>query len=423
MIFQDYFEDLIKKATPNEDGQFPEPNNKIQESATITNIPVLTAKVYAYYPYVKEDFKNIIRIHYKLIDPDKQIDPFEANIISEEQLADMFLDINRSYNIYKDYVIGDIIMCKNAKEYINKTVNYDTPEKIPEALSSLSHDIKNIKIKLTRLIGDIFNEIKKYIEGTPEFYVKDQAVHAIYLYVKSLINLRIYNENNQKLLTSQLKSMWKFTNGCFIQQINKVFELIDILLNIEKSYNFKTYLKYYRDEHFLTNGNPYFIEIYFKIINFRERVLNFNDTPDINHDINELNRMSKDLQNLAVNAIGALGLTIENFIIGLEDVEGYNILTNKTKLPQKDSDEFKRARNQIEKYVEYIWKIARAVDIHIGLTKEEKKMDLNSYSIELAKKLSITPSYTSKASQMAFNMLLAVSAAGTYILQKIFSMI
>ncbi|OAG32603.1 hypothetical protein NEIG_02581, partial [Nematocida sp. ERTm5] len=189
VVFENYFEDLIKAFTiseeneKNEENPSLESNNKVKKRARITNIPVLSARVYEYYPYVKEDFKDIIRNHYKPMNTDSsEIDPFEGNIISEEQLTNMFLDVTESPSIYKKYDFSDILMCKNAEEYINKTVNYDKPEEIPEALNNLKDNIKDIQINLTKYIGEISNQIKKYIKGTPKFHIKDKIMHTTFQY-------------------------------------------------------------------------------------------------------------------------------------------------------------------------------------------------------------------------------------------------
>ncbi|OAG31390.1 hypothetical protein NEIG_02412, partial [Nematocida sp. ERTm5] len=214
VVFENYFEDLIKAFTiseeneKNEENPSLESNNKVKKRARITNIPVLSARVYEYYPYVKEDFKDIIRNHYKPMNTDSsEIDPFEGNIISEEQLTNMFLDVTESPSIYKKYDFSDILMCKNAEEYINKTVNYDKPEEIPEALNNLKDNIKDIQINLTKYIGEISNQIKKYIKGTPKFHIKDKIMHTTFQYGGNPADLRMYNGEDPQLITSELKSM------------------------------------------------------------------------------------------------------------------------------------------------------------------------------------------------------------------------
>ncbi|KAI5169376.1 hypothetical protein NEIRO03_2437, partial [Nematocida sp. AWRm78] len=209
----------------------------------------------------------------------------------------------------------------------------------------------------------------------------------------------------------------------------------------------------------LINGKPYFKTVKGEIKDLERRILDFYDTPDDEHDINEMNSMSKELEYLATNTTELLDITIKNFKTGLEKVEGYNTLTNKTNSLHRDSDEFKLAKYEIEDYVELIWKIAKYADEHIGLTKEEKSLDNDSYNKLIAKRivyhidrlenpsydeilgenpfyyetLAENPSsdetssdglfdtsyYTNKESQVSFNPLLAISAAGTYILQKI----
>ncbi|OAG32816.1 hypothetical protein NEIG_02432 [Nematocida sp. ERTm5] len=61
-----------------------------------------------------------------------EIDPFEENKISEEQLTNMFLSVTESSGIYKKYDFGDIIMCKNAEEYINKQLTMINQKKYPK---------------------------------------------------------------------------------------------------------------------------------------------------------------------------------------------------------------------------------------------------------------------------------------------------
>ncbi|KAI5167170.1 hypothetical protein NEIRO03_1703 [Nematocida sp. AWRm78] len=334
------------------------------------------------------------------MNPDNpEIDPFEQNIISEEQLADMFLDANRSPDIYKKYELGGIMMHANIEDCTNRILGDSTPERSSNALKNLNTRIKDIKINLTNYIGEIYNEIKKYIEGMPKFYIKGKDIYVDYRHDgKSSIQLRIYSGKDTKSAIRQLKSMWKFTNGCFILQFHDILLLIDTMLNIERDYVLNPRAREYRDKYFLTKDRSYFLEIYDKIAYLERKVIDFYDTPDNENDINKMNSMSEKLQDLAFNGTDLLDLAINNFNGGLEKIEEYNILTNKTNSLQKDSDEFKKIWNRIKQYIRCIFRIANYVDTHIGLTQKERDLDNDSYNRELVKRLSKLSSYINKSS-------------------------
>ncbi|OAG32817.1 hypothetical protein NEIG_02433 [Nematocida sp. ERTm5] len=283
----------------------------------------------------------------------------------------------------------------------------------------------------------------------PKFHIKDKIMHTNFQYKGNPADLRMYNGEDPVLVTSEFRIIWKITNGHFIKQMHSMLKFVQNMVNAEESYGFKNYLQEYTHQYFSINDKPYFETVRDEIKDLERRVSIFYDTPDNEHGINQVNSMYEELRYIAVNTIDVLDIAIKNFITGLEKVEGYNTLTNKTNLPLKDSTEFKNAKHEIEQYVKYIQKIARGADAYIGLTKKEKSLNNKSYNKALVKKiirhierlenpsynkaLAENPlyneissedlfdmsSYINKSSQVSFNPLLAISAAGTYILQNI----
>ncbi|KAI5168090.1 hypothetical protein NEIRO03_2405 [Nematocida sp. AWRm78] len=463
IIEQEYFENLIQNFVINRSkkniniASF-DPIHVYQKK--IVNVPILSARMHEYYPFVKKDFKNIIKAYYKLENPDRQIDPFEEYAISEEQLAEMFMEVNKSPDMYKNYYFGNITMYNNSKTYISKIVGQSSEKVIVEALDILKDDINRVQIELTKFIGGMFNEIEKYIKGVPEFNVTNQILYGVFMPITISLDLSEDDESTSKLIITRAKTMWKFTNLCFIYQLSGVFDFIKKLSNIEMPKNLKylnTYLQNYKGSH-ATGKNQYFSEV-LSII--KEAEIKINSVNTSNDDMNEINGMFKELQSLGIRAMQLLDLIIESFKNDLEEIEEYITLSIEPSIPgllQNNKTSFYNIQNEIESWVEYVWRIAKYADEYIGLTDEEKALDKNSYNMALIKKLSIipeilftlpttittegvpsstsitnkamlytttekaasTPSYTSKAGQITFNMLLAVSAAGTYVLQKIF---
>ncbi|EIJ95114.1 hypothetical protein NEPAR06_0237 [Nematocida parisii] len=464
IVDSNYFEELVQDFVVvyymgNNPNMHTESVNITRNNDKIINVPILSARVRDYYPFVKEDFKNMIKTHFKLKFASQKIDLFQKYDISEEQVAAMFLDMNKPPAMYKKQDFGDIARFNSSKDFINKIVDYSTPKTTKETLSRLKNIIDTSQVKLTMFIGGMFNEIEKFGMALPKFNVNKEYLDIVSADMPLLLDLKNSSEITTKLTISHLKNIWKFTNKCFIYQLFGVFKFIEHLSNIETPYGLKYlkgYLHSYKDEH-INEGKEYFNKIYTIIENAKSRVSNVDVSNDNTYEIND---EFEEIWYLVKSAMNLLNFATMSFKDKLGDLRGYAVLTNNiglsNPLQNANNDFYNAADSDIESYVEYIWKITKYAVEHIGLTDEERGLDEMSYYMALIKELALsspmhhmpstttdyilptttekiplpptttikkatlTPTYISKAGQITFNMLLAVSAAGAYALQKIF---
>ncbi|OAG33096.1 hypothetical protein NEIG_02344 [Nematocida sp. ERTm5] len=338
----------------------------------------------------------------------------------------------------------------------------------------------------------------------PKFNVNNEYLDIASADMPVLLDLRNSDEITTKLTISHLKNIWKFTNKCFIYQLSDVFKFIENLSNIETLYGglkyLKDYLHGYTDEH-IREGKECFNKIYSIIENAKIRIANV----DVSNDnIYEINDEFEEIWYLVKSAMNLLNLVIMSFKDKLEDLQGYTAITKNAglsnPLQNANNDFYNAVDDDLESYVDYIWKIAKYAVEHIGLTDKEMDLDEISYNIALIQKLALssvanytlpttteymppittektllpptttektslpststdyisstiaedmsstisnyipptttektrlpptntikkaafTPTYINRASQITFNMLLAISAAGACVLQKIF---
>ncbi|KAI5169540.1 hypothetical protein NEIRO03_2672, partial [Nematocida sp. AWRm78] len=254
--------------------------NIIYSNYKIINVPTLSAGVQKHFPFVKEDFKNMIETHDKLRNLRKQKNLFGDYAISDEQLANMFLEVNKSLDVYKKYSLGVILQYKRPIDFIGSIVNYYTSEGIKTTWGDLNSRIYNSQVKITEFIGMLFLELEHFGVNLPKFNVTREQIIANFLCKSIPIDLNSSSESDFKLTLIQLKIIWKFTNKCFIHQIPWVFKFAEDVSNIETSHglaNLKQYLHEYRDE-YITEENEYFSKIYSMIESVKTEINSVNTT-------------------------------------------------------------------------------------------------------------------------------------------------
>ncbi|KAI5158679.1 hypothetical protein NEPAR05_2206 [Nematocida parisii] len=381
---------------------FADLRNMIFTNYKIINVSTLSADAQKYFPIVKEDFKNMIETHYKLRNPDKQKDLFEEYAISDEQLAKMFLEVNKSPDVYKKYRLGDIMLYEPPSTMVDKTVDYYTIETIKKTLGDLNGRICDAQVKITEFIGMMLLEIEHFGVNLPKFSVTKKRVVAHFISKSISIDLSDSSESTSKLTIIQLKTIWKFTNKCFIHQIPSVFKFIEDMSNIETPYrleNLKQYVYEYRDE-YITENNEYFSKIYSMIESLQTEINNVNTS---NTSVSRINKMVDEILYLVYNAVVLLTLTIENFTNKLDDVQGYKALVNRTGPSHpllQNRDEFFAAMGDIKSYVKYIQKIAKYAFKHIGYVDRKNGLNMETDNIDDLEKVQRTwSSYNNKVAE------------------------
>ncbi|KAI5166985.1 hypothetical protein NEIRO03_1546 [Nematocida sp. AWRm78] len=400
IVDSNYFEELahefvIMQSLSHSPEMMAESINIIhRNNKKIINVPVLSARVHEYYLFVKEDFKNMFKTHFKLKFPGQQMDLFQKYYINDQEVAAMFLHMSKSPEIYRWHGFRDIARFNSSKDLINKIVDYSTPKTTTETLSNLKEIIDIYQVKLTKFIGGMFNEIEKFGMALPKFNVNNEYLDIASAGMPVLLDLRNSDEFTTKLTISHLKNIWKFTNKCFIYQLSDVFKFIENLSNIETSYGglkyLKDYLHGYTDEH-IREGKEYFNKIYSIIENAKIRIANVDVSNDNTYEIND---EFEEIWYLVKSAMNLLNLAIMSFKDKPENLQGYTAITKNAglsnPLQNANNDFYNAVDDDLENYVDYIWKIAKYAVEHIGLTDKEMNLDKISYNIALIQKLALS---------------------------------
>ncbi|KAI5165470.1 hypothetical protein NEIRO03_0335 [Nematocida sp. AWRm78] len=438
-----YFEEITQKFVINNDIKKQTSNsselfNILSQSPKIIDLPILSARMHEYYPFIKEDFKDMIETDYKIKNPNKQKSLLEEYGMNDEQVAAMFLGFVFSPKLYTPYSFKGITKYKNSKDFIDKIVDYSTLSTITSSLNDLKEGIDKLQENLTMFISDIFYEISNFGIYHPKFNVTKERVYVVSNYYSFGIDLRNHSKRDSELKISQLKKTWKIISNCFAHQLSGVLKLIQNISNIETTCglkDLKVFLHNYTSDY--TINDQYFKKMDSILENTKKNIANVNTC---NVNVHDVNSMFDEIMYLATTTMDLLNLILESFENKIENLHEYNLLTNKTNplYPQdKSSNELSEAMKNIESYVDYIQRVAKYANAYIGVTGHEMYFSRKVYTMDFIKELSSLPSvvyispnatkiatpicsYTSAASQLTFNALLSISTAGTYVFQKLF---
>ncbi|KAI5187712.1 hypothetical protein NEIRO03_2578, partial [Nematocida sp. AWRm78] len=119
------------------------------------------------------------------------MDPFEEHAITEEELAEMFLEVNKSPDVYTQYDFGNILMYKSYKEIIKIVVDVSTEETIIKTLPDLRDSMAAVQRELTKFISGMFNEIEQYIKGLPKFSITEKYIDVVYAHGSFSLDLKM----------------------------------------------------------------------------------------------------------------------------------------------------------------------------------------------------------------------------------------
>ncbi|KAI5168238.1 hypothetical protein NEIRO03_2283 [Nematocida sp. AWRm78] len=406
--------------------------NNTQELLTnssnkFNDMPILSYKVYELYPVVKNIIKDFYKIEGRIQcdDPNEEIGKFKKCAVLNEIIAsNLFVMIIRSPELYRKYDFGDILMYKDSKEYINKKIDYSKPDTIPQAFKSLDAAINLTQIELTKFIAMIFYQIVEFRMGLSKFNITDKEVNAIVLTQHYKMHILDDIKHSAELIKNQLMLGWKLTNSFFIEQLPGVFKFIENVSNIKTSHGLKelkSYLQKYKNRN-AAEKNQYFQEKYLEIDEIK-RIINSVNSTNMNFD--NVNWASSAISDLIEEVLKLLNLISISFKGRLKDMQSYTTLTNATNFKlyslEKDNDELYHEKLDIEEYVDYIRKITNFAVQHIGLTEEPAKVIVDFSEQYLGKKIPADSSFATSVGRITSNIILAISAASTYILQKIWN--
>ncbi|KAI5131426.1 hypothetical protein NEPAR04_2451, partial [Nematocida parisii] len=393
-----YFEELIQKFVINNDIKKQSSNsselfNILSQSPKIIDLPILSARIHEYYPFIKEDFKDMIETDYKIKNPNKQKGLLEEYGMNDEQVATMFLGLIFLPKLYKPYSFKDITKYNNSNEFIDKIVDYSTLDTISSSLNNLKEDINKLQKSLTMFISDIFYEISNFGIYHPKFNVTKERAYVDSNYYLFNIDLRNNSKSTSELKISQLKKTWKFTSNCFVHQLSGVLKLIQNISNIETTCGLKDLKDFLHNEtsdH--TMNDEYFKKMDSRLENAKKSIANVNTC---NANVHDANFMFNEIMYLVTTTMDLLNLILESFENKLENLHEYNVLTNKTSpfYPlDKSSNELSGAMKSIESYVDYIQRVAKYANEYIGITNNEIYFDKKVYTMDFIKDLSSLPS-------------------------------
>ncbi|KAI5165727.1 hypothetical protein NEIRO02_0634 [Nematocida sp. AWRm79] len=443
IFFSNYIVSLEEKlVVTNTTSNYRHKNNyDLYKNPKAINIPILSAKIEEYYPFIKEDLKDILKTNNELTNRyDESYLPTDHDV-AEDKIATRFLTLNKSPLLYKIYDFQSLLKYSNSNDYINKTVNLSTSETALSTLNSLKDDIDIVQKNTAKFVGGMFYQISEFLAKSPVVNITTDYIE-ISMRKTNLfrINLCEGNKGSSETAMVLFKKIWKFATKCFIYQLSDIIHFIKDLSSIESIHGF-TELNQFLDDNkevgYMGENIPYTEQMHMWIDEIKKDIEKIKTN---NGNVKPITSMSLEIQKLSSKILELLNLVTLNFENKLEDLHEYKELTNNITLYNPQGEDIKKVydsmKDNIKSYVNYMWRVSNYTTEYIGLTDDEKGLSSTTYITLLhGRLLALNPAYyrtpfssikdqavssMNSASQFAASILLTVSAASTYVLQRIF---
>ncbi|KAI5127195.1 hypothetical protein NEPAR04_0969 [Nematocida parisii] len=356
-----------------------------------SNLPILSPRASEYYLFVKDNLKNMLNAKNSLINNSSQeLEGLKKDVPSNSELANIFVTLIKSPGLYKSFDFRDMLQT-SSKQYSHNIVDFSTPGKDSSTINSLKDKIHQIEIKLLNFIGSLFYQIELFLAGHPIFNSNKKRLDFDLADINYKLPLDDTTSNIFNLRIKLIKEAWKFTSNLFIQQMPELFQFLENVSNVQTPDRLIEFKKYLYDN---DNSNRIMIRksARFNLIHkFIYTVkMDIAEVDVLKNDINEMNRISSNIEYLAEEALKMLNFITLDFKSGKKNVDAYKALSNKANplFPlEKECKEFETTWLNIEKHEKHVQEIAKYVDKYLALADEKRGLSNYSYTINLVKEL------------------------------------